>query len=92
LAVVSGAKGNGVTVEGNEALVRDGGAVGVVAEVAQDMVGSIEGRFGVGVPFDSSEVPDKSFEGVRILQMLSGYVEDALTETLLEAVEELAAE
>lgn len=71
VGVVSGAEGHDLTVEGEEALVGDGGPVGVMAEVAENMLRMVEGGFGVGVPSDSSQVADKSFEGGRLLEMLT---------------------
>lgn len=63
LVVVSRTEGNGFSVKGQDPLVGDGGAVGVMTEVAEDMLRAEEGRFGVSVPLDSPQVPDESFEG-----------------------------
>ena len=71
VGVVSGAEGHDLTVEGEEALVGDGGPVGVMAEVAENMLRMAEGGFGVGVPSDSSQVANQSFEGGRLLEMLA---------------------
>jgi hypothetical protein len=49
--VIPGTEGNGLPIEGHESLVGDGGAVGVMAQVAKDMLGTIEGGLSVGVPF-----------------------------------------
>ena len=94
LVVVAGTEGNGLLIEGDESLVGDGGAVGVMAQVAEDMLGTIERGFCVGIPFDSSQVADDSFEGGRVLEGLDARREAkiALTEGLLEAVKELATE
>jgi hypothetical protein len=91
LVVVAGTEGNGLSIEGHESLVGDGGAMGVMAQVAKYMLGTIERGFGVGIPFDSSQVAQESFEGARVLEARRE-AKMALTEGLLEAVEELATE
>ena len=48
-------------------------------------------NFGVGIPFDSSQVAQESFEGARVLEARRE-AKMALMEGLLEAVEELATE
>jgi hypothetical protein len=41
-----------------------------MAEVAEEMLGAEEGRFGVAVPFDSSQGSHKAFEGGWSLKVL----------------------
>lgn len=60
--VVPGTEGNGLAIKGKEPLVGDGHPVGVMPQVAEDMPGSTEGRFGVDDPFDSPESSDPPFE------------------------------
>jgi len=91
LVVVAGTEGNGFSIEGDESLVGDGGPVGVMAQVAEHMLGTIERGLRVGVPFDSSQVADEPFEGGRVLEA-GREAKIALTPGLLEAVEELATE
>jgi hypothetical protein len=91
LVVVADTEGNGLPIEGHESLVGDGGAVGVMAQVAEHMLGTIERGLGVGIPFDSSQVTDESFEGGRVLEARRE-AKIALTPGLLEAVEKLATE
>jgi hypothetical protein len=89
--VIPGTEGNGLPIEGDESLVGDGGAVGVMGQVAKDMLGTIERGLGVGIPFDSSQVAQESFEGGRVLEA-GREAKIALTPGLLEAVEELATQ
>ena len=83
--VIPGAEGNGLTIRGNEPLVGDGHPVGVMAEVAKDMPGSTEGRFGVDDPFGSSEFSDPPFEDrwVSPAGDVAGEAEFSLFEDLL---------
>lgn len=94
LKVVAGAEGNRVSIKGDNAPVGDGGAVGVMAEVCEDMLGAEEGMFGIGIPFNSSQVADQPFEGGRFLKVLDapGEAKISVVESLLEAVEEFAPE
>lgn len=71
VSVVPGAEGHDLTVEGKQALVGDGGPVGVMAEVAENMFRIVEGGFGVNVPFGSSQVANQSFEGRGLLEILA---------------------
>ena len=91
LLVVTGTEGNGLPIEGHESLVGDGGAMDVMGQVAEDMLGTIERGLRVGIPFDSSQVADESFEGGRVLEA-GGEAKIALTAGLLEAVEEFATQ
>ena len=60
--VIPGTEGNGLPIKGQEPLVGEGYPVGVMAQVAEDMPGSTEGRFGVDDPFGSPEFSDPPFE------------------------------
>ena len=82
LVVVAGTEGNGFPIEGHESLVGDGGAVGVMAQVAKDMLGTIKRGFGVGIPFDSSQVADESFEGGRVLEAWRCWLPHRFAESL----------
>jgi hypothetical protein len=62
-----------------------------MAQVGEDMLGTIERGFRVGIPFDSSQVADESFEGGRVLEVRRE-AKIALPPGLLEAVEEFATE
>ena len=94
LLIVACAEGHRIYVQGDDALVGDGGAVGVLAEVAEDMLWAEEGRFGIGVPFDFPQAPDESFEGWAGFQVSDALGEEnfSVLERLLEAVEKLSPE
>ena len=49
--VIPGTEGHRLPIKGKEPLVGNGYPVGVMAEVAEDMPGTTEGRFGVDHPF-----------------------------------------
>jgi hypothetical protein len=92
LMVVSCTEGHNVAVSRDDTLVGDGGSMGVMAEVSEDMLGTEEGRLGVGVPLDSLEVPNEPFEGGAGLEMPGALGEGELCvlEGLHEAVEKLS--
>ena len=89
--VIPGTEGNGLTIKGEEPLVGEGYPVGVMAQVAEDMPGPTEGRFGVDDPFDSPKFSDPPFEDrwVSPVSDAAGEGELSLLEGPLEAVEEL---
>ena len=92
--VIPGTEGNGLPIKGQEPLVGEGYPVGVMAQVAEDMPGPTEGRFGVDDPFDSPKFSDPPFEDrwVSPVSYVAGEGELSLLEGPLEAVEELATD
>jgi len=52
---VTPAKGNLAVCQSDQAVVGDGDAVGIAAEIVQDVVGSAEGWFGVDDPIFAEE-------------------------------------
>src|SRR5450759_1102408 len=62
VGIIPPAEADALAVEGNEAVVGDGHAVGVTAEVAQDMFRSAEGRLGIDVPFLVAELVHQLLE------------------------------
>jgi len=92
LVIIAGTEGNGLRVESKDALVGDGGSVGVPPQVAIDVGGSLEGRFCVGVPFDSSQVADEFLECVRVLKVAGGFWKKkvAFTERFVQGIEEFS--
>jgi hypothetical protein len=89
--VIPGTEGDRLPIKGKEPLVGDGYPVSVMAEVAEDMPGPTEGRFGVDDPLGSPESSDPPFEDrwVSPVGDVAGEAEHSLFEGLLEAVEKL---
>jgi len=89
--VVPGTEGNRLTIKGEEPLVGDGHPVGVMPQVAEDIAGPTEGRFGVDDPFGSPEFSDPPFEDrwISPVDGLTGEAELSLFEDPLQTVEEL---
>jgi hypothetical protein len=50
MGIIAPAEADALAVEGSEAMVGDGHAVGVAAEIAQDMGRTAEGRLGIDEP------------------------------------------
>ena len=59
VGIIAPAEADALTVEGGKAVIADGHAVGIAAEVAQDMFGSAEGRLGIDVPFLVAQLLDQ---------------------------------
>ena len=62
VGIIAPAEADALAVEGGEAVVGDSHAMGVAAEVAQDMFGAAEGRLGVDVPSLVAELVDQLLE------------------------------
>ena len=68
LAVVLPGEGDMIVVEGDEPAVGDRDAMGVAAEIGQDLCGSAEGPLGVNNPVDASHGVEVSREGAELGQ------------------------
>jgi hypothetical protein len=92
IVVIPGAEGNGLIIASHKPLVGDGHPVGVMTQVAEDVLRSTEGRFGIDDPFGSSEFSDKPFEDRRVSPVgeFAGEEERVLLEGLTQAIKELA--
>ena len=53
--------------EGNEAMVGDGNAMGVAAEIAEDVMGAAEGWFGIDDPWLTEQGAQESGKGFLVL-------------------------
>ena len=53
--------------EGDQAMVGDGDAVGVAGEIAEDMMGTAEGWFGMDDPVLAEQGTQESVEGFFVL-------------------------
>jgi len=88
------AKGDAVLVEGDEAVIADADTMGVLAEVAKDLLLVAEGRLAVDDPPDTLELVTESPEAVVIGEGGGGPVEVEPPFAVSEAhcIEELSAE
>jgi hypothetical protein len=67
VGIVSPAEGDLMVGEGNETVVGEGDAVGVAGEVAEDMMGTAEGWFGIDDPVLTEQGAQESAEGFLVL-------------------------
>jgi len=94
VGIVAPEKTDALPVEGGDAVVGDGHAMGVTAEVAQNMFGSAEGRLGVNVPALFVEFLEQLLESgpVAEVRRRASAIEHASAIEVAEAGEELVAE
>ena len=71
VGIIAPAEADALAVEGGDAVIRDGHAVGVAAEVAQNLFGAAEGRLRVDIPFLAAELVDQQLELSRIAERSS---------------------
>jgi hypothetical protein len=67
VGIIFPAEGDLVVLEGHEAMVGDGDAMGVAAEIAEDVMGPAEGWFGIDDPWLTEQGAQKSAEGFLVL-------------------------
>lgn len=94
VGIIAPAEADLPAIEGGEAMVADGHAVGVAAEIAQHLLGSAEGRLGVDKPLLPAEPGEQFLEPCRIAELGGGAaaVELILPVELAKCAEELLAE
>src|SRR5450631_4352441 len=68
MRIIAPEEADALTVEGGDAVIADGHAMGVAAEVAQHMFGSPEGRLGMDVPVLVFQLLDHVLEYHRITE------------------------
>ena len=68
MRIIAPQEADALAIEGGDAVVGDGHAVGVAAEVAQDMFGAAEGRLGVDVPVLVVKLLDQLIKHRRIAE------------------------
>src|SRR5271169_938884 len=68
VGIIAPAEADALAVEGGDAVIADGHAVGIAAEVAQDMFRSAEGGLGIDVPFLFAQLLDQLVERRRIAE------------------------
>jgi len=91
---VSPAEGDLVVLEGGQTVIGDGHAVGVAAEITENLLGTAEGRLAVDHPVPSKERAEKGSEGLAFRQRLEIAVEaqSAVGKSRSESLDKLAAE
>jgi hypothetical protein len=67
VGVIPPAEGDLIVGEGDEAVVGDGDAMSVAGEIAEDMMGTAEGRFGINDPVLTEQGAQESAEGFLVL-------------------------
>ena len=94
VGIIAPAEADALAVEGGDAVVGDGHAVGVAAEIAQHMFGAAEGRLGMDVPSLLAQLVDQLLEPRRITEGSgrTSQVEQALAVEVAKSGEELVAE
>ena len=95
MTVVAPTEADLTVLDGEEAVVGDGDAVGVLTEVVEDLVGAGEGALGVDDPLGLAEGLEVAGEGVGVIESGArgaAELEPAGAEGLLEQFEEEAAE
>jgi hypothetical protein len=83
VGIILPAEGDLVVLEGDEAMVGDGDAMGVAAEIAEDVMGTAERGFGIDDPIVTEQGTQESVEGFLILKRSKRTREDQLA--LLES-------
>ena len=68
----------GLAVEGDDAPVGDGDAVGVVGQIGEHLLGTPEGRLGIGVPVGLVRAGDQEVEGLSVGHDFSGNLQRAV--------------
>jgi hypothetical protein len=79
--------------QGNQSVVGDGDAVGVGAEILQDMLRSTEGSFAIDDPIMAKQLPEPGGEDLGLREEFEGAMEAELAwgEGALQSGHELAA-
>ena len=67
VGIILPAEGDMVVLEGDEAMVGDGDAMGVAGEIAEDMMGTAEGWFGIDHPWLTEQRAQESAKGFLVL-------------------------
>src|SRR5512138_643899 len=91
VCVIPPEEGDLAVSDGEEAGVTDGDSMGISAEVLQDALRAIEGRFAIDDPLLRIERPAEGFEGSRIFEVAEAAGEDEVPflEGLFEEGQEL---
>jgi hypothetical protein len=94
VSVIAPAEADMLAVEGGDAVVGYGHAVGVTAEITEDTFRSAEGRLGIDVPVLLAQLRDQLFEPRGIMKISGGTaaIEDVLAIEMANSGKELLTE
>jgi hypothetical protein len=94
VSIVSPAERHTIVLKGHEAMVGDGHAMGVTAQILEHMLGASEGWFAINHPVLSKQGSKPGSKDLRLGQerQIAREVELIVLESVLEAGYELAAE
>ena len=67
VGIILPAESNLIMLEGHEAMVSDGHAMGIAGEIAEDMMGTAERGFGIDDPVLTEQGTQESAEGFLLL-------------------------
>jgi len=67
MGIVSPAEGDLMVGEGDQAMVGDGDAMSIAGEIAENMMGTAEGWFGIDNPSLTEQGAQESAEGLFVL-------------------------
>ena len=94
VGIISPEKRNMAVPVGEDAVIADGDSMGIPAEVLQDPLGAIEGRFAIDDPLLVVEMSPERFEGSGFLEMANtaGEYKIIRREAFFEQIQELPSE
>jgi hypothetical protein len=94
VCIIPPEEGNVAVSDGKDAVITDRDPMGISAEVLEDPLGAIEGRFGIDDPLFMVEMPQEGFEVSGILEMteIGGKDKIASLEAIFEEVQKLTSE
>jgi hypothetical protein len=94
VCIIPPEEGNLAVSDGEDAVIADGDSMGIPAEVLQDPLGAIEGRFAIDDPLLVVEMSPERFEGSGFLEMAdtAGEYKIIRREASLEQIQELPSE
>jgi len=93
MSVILPEEGDLVVVQGQEAVIADGDAMGVASQIGQHVVWATKGRLGVDDPLLAEKWPQECAKDLFLFQGLESSVEGELTlaKSLFQTVDEFAA-
>jgi hypothetical protein len=90
--VVPPGEGDVLAVEGEDAVIGDGDAMGVVGQILEDVFGASEGRLGIRVPVGLVGEREQEIEGLSVGDDLGGKAQRAVGIGLTNGIAEEGAE